>query len=176
MKKSLFQKILFCFLILSVLVTSASCSREKKTETAPITGENVSATQEDSAEPWDIIGKVEIFCATRETGELTKPGESNILEIESKEDLAPYRELFDELSDEKEKSILEDAGGRCIFMEVVQPREGFTYFCNSVNRYNGVIEICLVEGEEAEALKHQYFLFCFPSDVYNLEDIRVLFV
>ncbi len=175
MRKSLFQKTLFCFLALSISISLAACSQEKETLTAPLSADGTISTEENPAESWDITGKIEVFSAGKESGQLTKYGESSLLEIESQEDLAPYRDLFPDLDDAKLKSILEDTGGRLIFMEAVQPRNNYSYSCDLICRYGNVIEICLTQAENEEASRHQFYLFYFSSDVYNLEDIRVLF-
>ena len=176
MKNRLFQKTLFAVLAILILFSFASCSKNEETKTSPLTADETKTAEEIVSETWDLLGKVEIFCAKSETGNLTKPGESSFLDIESEEDFAPYRDLFSELDDAKLQTALSDTAGRLILMESVQKTEGFSYSCNSVARYEGVIEICFSEADDAEAEKHQYFLFYFPSDIYRLEDIRILVV
>ena len=176
MKNRLLQKILFATLAISLLFSFPSCSKNEENKTAPLSGEEAAVTEENAPETWDLLGKVEIYCAKSETGNLTKRGESTLLDIESEEDFAPYKELFTELDEKTLQSILADAAGRLILMESVQKTEGFSFSCNSVNRYDGIIEISLSEADDPEAGKHQYFLFYFPSELYRLEDIRILFV
>ncbi len=175
MKTRFFQRILFFSLALSTLSGLAACGKEEP-KTLPETQTQEITETVQNAENGEIMDRISVFTARVNEGELTKPGESRILDIKTQEELSGYKALFPELTEEEASAMLSDKGGRILLIEIRQNFDGHSYYCNSVSRDGGFIDLYVNESESEEATKHNFFLFYFPSELYNREDIRLMFI
>ncbi len=166
---------LFCLL-------GSACSGNQENTTKQETGEEIPTTTGEEAPTWDpeewtkLMGKTESWAGWAKEGDVL-PGKVKTVSIQKPEDLAPYRSRLEGFTDQDANRILADKDGACVLVEIAASDPHTYYGTISITRNNNFIDIVInQETREEETLSHSFYLYYFPSNVYQGEHINVSFV
>ena len=160
-----------------------SCGKKPAQSTTKATADTRDSAEVRTAETPDeipeeeILYRIETWLGRGDEGKMTEMDSFATLAIESKKDLAPYRQYFEGLTDEDVDRILKDEGGKCILAEMIGPTENTLYGTSSITKHAGVINVMVSTDQETEDTipLHTFFLLYFPSDIYQGESIQFIF-
>lgn len=154
---------------------TATATVEKEQEIIPAPQTIVEEEFKDEIPEDELLGKIGAWRGWAGSGTLTTR-DHQLIRIDSKKDLDPYREYLSNFTAADEKKILADKEGICVLVELMDINQHTMFGTSSIVRGGSAITIIIsVDEVEEELPSHTFFLLYFPEEYYNGEVIDLAF-